>query len=212
MRLLPEKVSELDPNIRWEVETHLRIIEEVVLGSQVSVIDAPSREDAGERLSRAVSRRDGEAEDEAIVDYMRAEIRDWLQDFPDRRLLTDLYQRSARRTVATDSRDSRRRPSYEEGLRVAGGLLADIPDTGPLDAMGGHNRYESNGGQRAVLQQSFPPAPSCESTSSSHGPPASPSTLLALSARSCITGARPSPDCSPSGGRRLPVGSAGVPP
>ena len=52
MRLLPEKVSELDPNIRWEVETHLRIIEEVVLGSQVSVIDAPSREDAGERLSR----------------------------------------------------------------------------------------------------------------------------------------------------------------
>ena len=74
MRLLPEKVSELDPNIRWEVETHLRIIEEVVLGSQVSVIDAPSREDARERLSLAVSRRDGEAGDEALVDITRAEL------------------------------------------------------------------------------------------------------------------------------------------
>ena len=83
-----------------------------------------------------MSRRDGEAEDEAIVDYMRAEIRDWLQDFPERRLLTDLYQRAARWRAATGSLDSRRRPSYEEGLRVAKGLLVDLPDTGPLDAEG----------------------------------------------------------------------------
>ena len=32
MRLLPEKVSELDPNFQWSVETHLQILEEVVLG------------------------------------------------------------------------------------------------------------------------------------------------------------------------------------
>ena len=145
MRLLPEKPPSWTPT-PVGIATRLLLIEDVVLGHPFSGTGAPSMEEAGQRMRRAVARRDRKAEDEAIVDYMRAEIRDWLQDFPARRLLTDLYQRSARRTVATGSRDSRRRPSYEEGLRVAGGLLADIPDTGPLDAMGGHNRYESNGG------------------------------------------------------------------
>ena len=108
MRLLPEKVSELDPNFRWSVETHLQILEEIVLGPPVSGSDAPTMEEAEERMGRAVVLPDRKAEDEAIADYMRAELRAWWQDLAEQRLLSNLYRRAARRTVATGSRDSRR--------------------------------------------------------------------------------------------------------
>ena len=134
MRLLPEGVAELDPNIRWVVETHLRVFEEVVCGPLDREPGAPSTEEAVERMRRAVRRRDKKAEDEAIVDCTRAEMREWWRDFPERQLLTDLYRRDAQRRAKRGSPDSRRRPSHQEGLRVARGLLADIPDTGPLDA------------------------------------------------------------------------------
>ena len=136
MRLLPEGIAELDPNIRWDIATRLQLIEDVVLGPQDSGIGTPTKEEAKDRMRRAVEARDKKAEDEAIMDYMRAEVMAWLQDFPERQLLTDLYQRAARWRAATGSLDSRRRPSYEEGLRVAKGLLVDLPDTGPLDAEG----------------------------------------------------------------------------
>ena len=136
MRLLPEKVSELNPNFRWVIKTRLRIIEDVVLGPPVSGSDPPTMEEAEERMGRAVVLRDRKAEDEAIVDYLRADMWAWWQDFPEQKLLTDLYQRAARRTAATGSLDGRRLPSNEEGLRVAKGLLADLLDTGPLDAEG----------------------------------------------------------------------------
>ena len=135
MRLLPEGVAELDPNIRWVVETHLRVFEEVVCGPLDPEPGAPSTEEAVERMRRAVRRRDRKAEDEAIVDYTRAEMREWWQDFPERQFLTDLYRRAAQRR-AKRSTDSTRRPTHQVGLRVARGLLADIPDTAPLDAEG----------------------------------------------------------------------------
>ena len=136
MRLLPEGVPELDPNSRWAIATRLQLIEDVVLGPQDSGISTPTKEEATDRMRRAVEARDKKAEDEAIMDYMRAEVRAWWQDFPERQLLTDLYQRDARRRAATGSLDSRRLPIHEEGLRVAKGLLVDLPDTGPLDAEG----------------------------------------------------------------------------
>ena len=135
MRLLPEGVAELDPNIQWVVETHLRVLEEVVCGPMDPEPGAPSMEEAVERMRRAVRRKDRKAEDEAIVDYTRAEMREWWQDFPERQLLTDLYRRAnIRRAKRGSPPDGGRRPTHQVGLRVARGLLADISDTGSLDA------------------------------------------------------------------------------
>ena len=119
MRLLPEGISDLDPNIRWIVEERLRLIKEVVCGLQTSGAGAPGME---------------EAKAATIADDMRAELREWWQEFPERHLLLELFQRTARRREGRGSPDSRRPPSYPEGVRVARGLLVDIPDTGQLDA------------------------------------------------------------------------------
>ena len=110
MRLLPEVITELDPNIRWEMAKYLRIIEEVVLGPKVSDTGAPTMEETFRRMGQAVVRKDKKAEDAAITDYMRAEVRAWWQDFPEQGLLTDLYQRAARRRAKSGSPDSRRPP------------------------------------------------------------------------------------------------------
>ena len=136
MRLLPEVITELDPNIRWEMAKYLRIIEEVVLGPKVSDTGAPTMEETFRRMGQAVVRKDKKAEDAAITDYMRAEVRAWWQDFPEQGLLTDLYQRAARRRAKSGSPDSRRPPSHEDGLQVAKALLADFRDTELLDALG----------------------------------------------------------------------------
>ena len=119
MGLLPQGIDELDPNIRWLVEERLRLMEEVVCGPQASGAGAPGME---------------EAKAATIADDMRAELRVWWQEFPEPHLLTELYQRAARRREGRGSPDSRRPRSYPEGLRVARGLLVDIPETGQLDA------------------------------------------------------------------------------
>ena len=80
-------------------------------------------------MRRACEMNDREAEDEAIVDLIRAEMKEWWPDFPERRLLTDLYRRAAKE----DSADSSRGPSREEGCRVARWLLAEVRDIGRLD-------------------------------------------------------------------------------
>ena len=117
--LLPQGIAELDPTIRWLVEERLRIIEEVVCGPQDAGTSAPGME---------------EMEGATLADDMRAELRVWWQEFPEPHLLTELYQRATRRREGGGSPDSRRPPSHPEGLRVARGLLVDIPDAGRLDA------------------------------------------------------------------------------
>ncbi len=119
MRLLPEGISDLDPNLRWIVGESLRLIEEVVCGLQTSGAGAPGME---------------EADTAAIVDDMRSTVREWWQEFTERHLLTELYQRTARRREGGGYSDSSRPTSYSEGLRVAQGLLVVIPETGQLDA------------------------------------------------------------------------------
>ncbi len=119
MGLLPQGIDELDPPIRWLVEERLRLMEEVVCGPQDSGTGAPGIE---------------EAEGATLADDMRAELRVWWQEFPERHLLTELYQRAARRREGRGSPDSRRPPDETEGVRVAKGLLVAIPDTGQLDA------------------------------------------------------------------------------
>ena len=119
MGLLPQGIDELDPPIRWLVEERLRLMEEVVCGPQDSGTGAPGIE---------------EAEGATLADDMRAELRVSWQEFPERHLLTELYQRAARRREGRGSPDSRRPPDETEGVRVAKGLLGAIPDTGQLDA------------------------------------------------------------------------------
>ena len=133
VRFLPKKAADVVPIIRWHVEMRLWLIQEVACGPQASGTGAPGKEEAMERIQRSLG-RDWRAEEEAIVDYMRAEVREWWQDFPERRLLTGLYGRVARRRAGCGSDDSRRRPSHAEGLRVARELLSDIPDTSGLDS------------------------------------------------------------------------------
>ena len=133
MRLWPESIEESDINLRWAVAKHLEVIEEVVCGPQVSKADAPDMEETWEHARQAAERGDREAEDEALADRSWAEIRNWWQDFPERDLLARLYRRAARRRARSGSPDSRRRPSHQEGLRVAKAMLADIPSPSPLD-------------------------------------------------------------------------------
>ena len=64
---------------------------------------------------------------------MRIGVRVWWRSYPKRSLLTHLYRRAARRRDKLGSPDSRRPPTYAEGLEVARALLANFPRVGPLD-------------------------------------------------------------------------------
>ena len=125
MRLWPECIDESVLNLRWGIELRLQLIEEVAYAPQASGTGGgPSKEEAEKRLRRAVRWRDTEAEDAAFADWMRVEVREWWQDFPERQLLARLYQRAARGREEGRSLDSR--ATYNEGLRVARALLAHI--------------------------------------------------------------------------------------
>ncbi len=127
-------------------------MEEVACGLQASRTGARGMKEAMECIHRALERRDRKAEDAAVVDRMRAELRELWWDYPERHLLTDLYQRTAQRRERRGSPDSRRPPSHPEGVRVARGLLVDIPATGRLDA-----EPESAAVSKVLADQWLPP-------------------------------------------------------
>ena len=133
VKSLPRVVADVDPVIRSHIAMRLRYIEEVACGSQVSLTGAPGKEEATKGILRSLG-GDWKADAEAIVECHRAEVMEWWQDFPERQLLIDLYRRASRWRAGCGSRDSRRRPSHEEGLPVARALLADIADAGRLDS------------------------------------------------------------------------------
>ena len=126
--MLPEGIDEMSANYRWGVEWHLRIVEEVVCAPHTSGSGGPGVEESMARARRAAQRGDREAEDAAFLDGMRAEVREGWKDFPERRLLADLYRRAALRRESGRSRDDdhRRLPTHGEGLLVAKAMLADI--------------------------------------------------------------------------------------
>ena len=127
MRLLPEGIGETGPNLQWAIECQLQLIEEVACAPQASGTGGPGREEAMEPIRRALKRRDKEATSAALVDWVRAEVREWWQAFPERRLLSDLYQRAALRGEGRKSHDGPSGlPTHREGLLVAEALLADI--------------------------------------------------------------------------------------
>ena len=135
MKLLPEDVAELDPNLQGTVKTAQQILKEVVRGPDDSGTDEPSIEEAGRRIRSAVERNDGEAEDGAIEDYQTAATRALWRDYPDQRriLLNTLYERDDRRRTKSGPKDKRRRPTHSDGVLIAKPMLSDIRDTDPLD-------------------------------------------------------------------------------
>ena len=133
VRLIPQSPYEAEANLRWGVEMRLRLLEEVVCGTRISGIAAPCKEEAMGRFQRAWQRSDIRAEEEAIEDYMRAELREWVRLLAERQLFRLLYQRAARRRAGRGSRDSRRTPGRSEGLPLARVMLADVPKVGRLD-------------------------------------------------------------------------------
>ena len=138
MKMLPEYVAELDPNIRGTVKTRLQIFDDVFGSSHPEDFGTgePSIEEAGQRIRSAVERKDGKAEDGAIEDYQTAEIGALWQDFPERQFLADLYERDALRRAKSGTPDKRRRPTHSEGVRIAKALLADFPKKDKFDGEG----------------------------------------------------------------------------
>ena len=153
MRMRPESLAEVVRNVRWGIGVPLQLMEEGVRGPQDFGAGAPGMKEAWERIHRAVERRDSKAEDAAVVDYTRAALWDLWLGYPERRLLTELYRRDARRQDGSGSSDSRRPTTPQEGLRVARGLLAEIPATGRLDA-----EWESAALSKVLADQLLPPS------------------------------------------------------
>ena len=144
LRTLSTRIPDLVDDIVWLTEKRLQAIEEVALDPQGSGTVESQIQDANERLYWAREQGDREAEDEAIVDLIKAEMREWWPDFPARQLLADLYRRAAWREEGRGSADGRRRPSHPEGLRVARWLLDDI--------VRGAGRFDPESESRAVTE------------------------------------------------------------
>ena len=133
MKLLPEGINELDPNLRWKIKMYLRILEEAAREPRGSGTGELTLQETQRRMGDAVVRRDWKAEEAAIVDNLQVHFRECLRDFAERQLLSDLYERAALRRENTGTPDSMRPPSHTEGLRLAGALLVDVRPPDPLD-------------------------------------------------------------------------------
>ena len=90
-KLIPKKPADMDTIVPWGIDRYLDLIEEVVFDPQVSGTDAPNMEEAAERLLRSLG-TDGKASEEAILDRMRAELRESWRDRPGGQLLAKMYQ------------------------------------------------------------------------------------------------------------------------
>ena len=110
MRLLPDGIAEADANPQWGIELCLQLIEEVARAPQASGTGGPGREEAEERLHRALKRRDKRAEEAAIVDWMRAEVREWWRGLS--RTSTARRALPAGRPTEGEGRISRQTPPY----------------------------------------------------------------------------------------------------
>ena len=132
-KVIPKEPADMDTIVPWGIDRHLDLIEEVVREPEAYGIDAPDLEEAAERILRSLG-TDGKASKEAILDRMRAELREWRRDRPDGQLIAKMYQLEDQRRAAHGTRDSRRVRSHDDWVPVAKQLLTHIPDTGPWDS------------------------------------------------------------------------------
>ena len=134
MNLLGVADAEWDHVVRWFMEKHIQLLEDLALGRLASGTGGPGREEAAERIRRALLRRDGEAGMEGIEDYLRAGVREWWQGYPEKALLSELFRRAECWRSGTGTDEDRREPSCDEARQVAPGLLVGIPETERLDS------------------------------------------------------------------------------
>ena len=127
MRLFPETIAELDLNMRWVVPLRLQLIDEVVCDPGSFGARVPRLEEAWRRARLAVAQRNRRAEDRAVTELIRAQVWDWWQNFSERPLFTELYERADRQGDKTTTKDSTEAPSPCERRRLARALLVDIP-------------------------------------------------------------------------------------
>ena len=127
MRSLPANVTESGSNVRWTIERYLELIEEFACDPEAFGTGGPARGEAMERIRRAVGRKNGKAEERAIVDRMRVDVREYWQEFPELHLLGETFRRAALPKEVGVSPGSTEPPSEEEGRRLARALLAHVP-------------------------------------------------------------------------------------
>ena len=141
-KLLPGGFGQLLPIVEVIISLHVEYIEKAARGTLASGSDAPSEEQALESVLRMFEGRHLEADKRALEEFMAARTWEWWQGYPERRLFSALLVRADLRKKKrwTGNGDDRRRPTREEGLRIARPLLAGIPDEITLDAEG---EYES---------------------------------------------------------------------
>ena len=146
MKSLPANVTESGSSVRWTIETYLGLIEEFARDPEAFGTGGPARGEAVERISRAVGRKDRRAEERAIVDRMRVEVREYWQEFPELQLLGEHYRRAALRKEGRSSPGSTELPteppSEEEGLRLAMALLAHVPGRSLEAPIQGADRFD----------------------------------------------------------------------
>ena len=146
MKSLPTNVTESGSSVRWAIETYLELIEEFVRSPEAFGTGGPAREEEVERIRRAVGRRNGRAEERAIVDRMRVEVREFWQEFPELKLIGEHYRRAALRREGRGSPGSTElpteTPSEEEGRRIARELLAHVPGRALWATIQGPDRFD----------------------------------------------------------------------
>ena len=143
VKSLPTNVTESGSSVRWTIETYLELIEEFARDPEAFGTGGPARGEAMERIRRAVGRK---AEERAIVDRMRVEVREYWQDFPELQLLGEHYRRAALRREGRGSPGSTElpteTPSEEEGSRLAMALLAHVPGRALRAPIQGADRFD----------------------------------------------------------------------
>ena len=146
VKSLPTNVTESGSSVRWTIETYLELIEEFARDPEAFGTGGPARGEAMERIRRAVGRKDRKAEERAIVDRMRVEVREYWQDFPELQLLGEHYRRAALRREGRGSPGSTElpteTPSEEEGSRLAMALLAHVPGRALGTPIQGADRFD----------------------------------------------------------------------
>ena len=127
MKSLPNGVSELDPNLVWVIGSYLNLIEEFARSPKAFGTGGLAGVEAVDSIRLAVVRRDEKAEERAILDGMRVEVREFWREFSELQLLGENFRLAPLRKEVGGSRGRTDPDSFEEGLRLARALLAHVP-------------------------------------------------------------------------------------
>ena len=147
---MPKNVAESEASVRWTLERYLGLLEEFARNPETFETSGLTRWQAMELVRRAVRRKDGKAEEEAIAARMRVEVKEYWQDFPELPLLGEHYRRAALRKEGRRPPDSVKPPSEEEGSRLARAMLAHVKGRALLAHVKGEGQLDMEWESEAV--------------------------------------------------------------